>query len=541
MKIENYIYREDECYKGQIGLRRSNIEIPWTDEMFNEYTKCSLDYDYFIKNYYTIVTVDGSEKLFEPYPYQEKFLSTIENNRFTIILACRQSGKGTTVIGDILWCILFNDHYKVGYLANKSDVAKEMLERLKLAYIRLPFWMQKGVVEWNKTKIELENGSSVKTNGTTPNSARGSSLSWLILDEFSFVRRKIQLDFIAAAFPTITSGKKTRITIISTPNGMEEFHRIYIDSVNGKNEFANYKCIWSDVPGRDENWKQSTIKNIGWKKFNVEHNCEFEGSSNTLIPTEVLSRLVSKIPLKSLYNNTLSIYKEPETNNKYNIIVDVARGLGNDYTVFNVINISKFPHEQVAVFRSNSIAVSTCTKYLNDIGVYYNDALLLIELNDLGEALADRLWEDYEYENFIYTGKNENNKFEASLDLKSKYRKGVVTNRKIKVQGGNSLVSLLYTDKLLLNDSNTINELKTFIINSTSYAAEDGFHDDLAMTLILYAWVVDQNAFSDFTYENGLKQDSEDDIQFSILRPINLNNFKDNKTEYMSMEEWMKN
>lgn len=544
MIINDYKYKDEECYKGILGLRKSNVNINLSDEQLKEYMKCALDYDYFLKNYYTIVNVDGGEILFEPYEYQNKFLDKIYNNRFVIILACRQSGKGTTTIGYLLWCMLFNEHYKIGYLANKSEIAKEMLERLKLAYNRLPFWMQKGVVQWNKMKIELDNGSSMKVSGTTPNSARGSSLSHLILDEFAFVNRKIQLDFIAAAFPTITSGKTTKITIISTPNGREEFHRIYKSSIEGKNNFANYKCIWSDVPGRDQAWADSTISNIGWKKFNVEHNCEFEGSSNTLISTQTLSRLVSINPIRDLYDKRLKIYEEPQEKHVYVTIADISRGLGQDYSVFNVIDVSEYPHKQVAIFRDNSSNAIMLSGYLNYIANFYNQSYLLIELNDNGESVSDKLYDDYEYENLLCTGRVKgSNSYSVCGDYIIGSRKGVVTTHTVKTKGGTTLPILLDNNKLILNDETTIDELKTFIISKSSFEAEIGYHDDTSMTLVLYAWLIDQAYFKDLLDQNiaTLYNKYFENVNDELTGPIVIKNNKSTQKITMSLEEWMKN
>lgn len=542
--IEKYKYNIRECYKNIRGLRTSDIDIKLSDEQLREYMKCALDYEYFLKKYYTIVTVDGVEELFKPYNYQTTFLNKIHDNRFTIILACRQSGKGTTSIGYLLWCLLFNEHYKIGYYANKAKVARDMLARLKFAYIRLPFWMQKGVIEWNKTRIELENNSSMEVGGTTADSGRGSSLSHLILDEFAFVKPSIQLDFIASTFPTITSGKDTKVTIISTPNGMEEFHRVWQASLNGKNNYAHHKTIWSDVPGRDEKWKQSVINDIGYKKFNVEHNCEFEGSSNTLISTETLSRLSCINPIRQLYNNMLRIYEEPIEKHIYVIIADVSRGVGLDYSVFNVIDVTDYPHKQVAIFRDNQLNAIMLSGYLNNLGNFYNQAYILVELNDNGENVADKLYDEYEYENLLATGKIKgSNQYSICGDYIVGAKKGIVTTHSVKIKGGTTLPLILDNNKLILNDDITINELKTFIISKSSFAAESGYHDDTCMTLILYSWLIEQNYFKDIVDQNlaNLYNKYFESINDELTKPIVIKNNSSSQKITMSMDDWLKN
>lgn len=543
--IEDYKYNIKECYNKIRGLRNAGVNIELSEEMIQEYIKCSIDYNYFLTKYYTIVTVDGAEEVFNPYFYQNNFLSTIDANRFSIILACRQSGKGTTTIGYLLWCLIFNEHYTIGYYANKAKVAKDMLARLKFAYVKLPFWMQKGVTEWNKMRIELENSSAIEVGGTTADSGRGSSLSHLVLDEFSFLKRNIQLDFMASTFPTITSGKNTKVTIISTPNGHEEFHRIWVDSLNGKNEYKNYKCIWSDVPGRDQEWVNSVIQAIGWKKFNVEHNCEFEGSSNTLISTATLSKLVSKPHVRLLFNDLLKIYEEPQEKHIYVIIADVSRGVGLDYTIFNVIDVTEYPHKQVAIFRDNKLNAFMLSSYLNNLGNFYNEAYILIELNDNGENVADRIYDDFEYENLLASSKMKgSNSYSICGDYIVGSRKGIVTTNSVKTKGGTTLSLLLDNDKLILNDDTTIKELKTFIITNSSFEAEKGYHDDTSMTLILYAWLIDQTYFKDLVDQNigNFYDNFNKDINDELIAPTIIKNGNSNiPTQKMSMDEWLKN
>ena len=216
-----------KSYLGNPNLKGPGVKIEFTKEQVEEYVKCANDPIYFIKHYIKIVTLDKGLVPFELYDYQEDIVSKIHNNRYVIAKLPRQSGKSTTVIAYILHYILFNQNMSVAILANKQTTAREMLSRLKLAYEYLPTWLQQGILEWNKGSIQLENGSKILASSTSASAVRGGSYNMLFLDEFAFVPGNIAEEFFSSVFPTITSGVSTKVLLISTPNGLNMFYKLW--------------------------------------------------------------------------------------------------------------------------------------------------------------------------------------------------------------------------------------------------------------------------------------------------------------------------
>jgi len=497
-----------DIYLGNKNLKNKDVKIQFTKEQIEEYIKCSQDIDYFCKTYVKIVSVDKGLISFNPFLYQRNMFKTFEDNRFTICKMPRQVGKTTGVVGYLLHKILFNENYNIAVLANKQVQAREILSRVQLAYEWLPKWLQQGIVEWNKGNIELENGSKILASATSSSAVRGQSYNLVYLDEFAFVPRNVQDAFFASVFPTITSGATSKLLITSTPNGMNLFYKIWMDSVNGNNDYARVDVHWSDVPGRDEAWKELMIRSTSLDQFRQEFECEFMGSTNTLIHPSILSKLVYNNPIQTDRENYLKIYKHPEENHVYTMTVDVSEGLGQDSSTFVVTDCSVMPYEVVAVYKNADISQLMYPTLLENVAKYYNNASVLVEVN-VGSQVVNILQQDLEYENIVMT-KTSGRKGTLIGASGGQTRMGIKTTKITKRIGCSNLKSLIENNQIILNDYDIINELSTYVVDGSSYNAEDGHHDDLVMCLVLFAWMVSQNYFKDVSNTDVRKKIMED-------------------------------
>jgi hypothetical protein len=505
-------------YNGNSNLKRKGQDLEWDLEMVKEYKKCSNDPIYFIRNYVKIVHVDHGLVPFNLYDYQEDMVNSMINNRNTIITTARQVGKSTTTVAFILWYILFNDDKTVALLANKGDTAREILSRVKLAFEHLPKWLQHGVVEWNKGSIELENNSKILAGATSGSAIRGYSINLLFIDEAAHIEN--WNEFFTSVFPTISSGKTTKVVLVSTPNGLNDFYKIWVNALEGRNQYNPIFVPWHQVPGRDEAWKEETLSgmNYDYEKFDQEYNVEFQGSSGTLISGAKLKQLVHQTPLHE--KDGLAIYKQHEEGRTYSLVADVSRGKGMDYSAFHVIDITKMPYQQVAVFRDNITAPRDYAAIIYGIAKTYNNAQVLVEINDIGEVIPDILHEEYEYENILYSENRGRNGKSITLSWKSNIDKGVRTTKAVKATGCSILKLLVEQDQLIINDHETISELSTFSKKGVSYEAEPGAHDDLAMGLVLFAWLSSQAYFKDLTDINTmslLREKSEEQMMEDLI------------------------
>tara|TARA_R110000772_G_scaffold7228_7_gene24766 strand:+ start:4294 stop:5931 length:1638 start_codon:yes stop_codon:yes gene_type:complete len=484
-------------YNGNANLKKKGQVIEWTEDKIQEFVKCSKDPSYFAEKYINIVHVDRGLIPIALYDYQRDIIDKITNNRRCAVVTSRQAGKTTTAVCVILHYVLFNDHRTVALLANKGDAAREILDRIKIAYEALPKWLQQGVVEWNKGSVEFENGCKILASATSSSAIRGKSISFLYIDETAFVENWDE--FFASVFPTISSGNTTKILLTSTPNGLNHFYKTCEGAREGTNGYEFVQVMWQDVPGRDDAWKQETLSSMDYdyQKFAQEFECQFLGSSGTLIEGNKLKALVHKRPLRE--SNGLSMYQEPQEGYSYITVVDVARGKGLDYSAFQVIDVSKMPYRQVCTFRDNHITPIEYAEIIHRTVKHYNESVVLIEINDIGEQVSDLLHYDFEYENVLYTesagrsGKRISSGFGRNVD------KGIRTTKTVKAVGCSILKLLIEQDQLILNDFATIQEMSTFSRKGVSYEAESGCHDDLVMCLVLFAWVSDQQYFKEMT------------------------------------------
>jgi len=485
-------------YLGNPLLKKTNVQVEWTKENILEYQKCMQDPLYFCQKYIKIVSLDEGLVPFDVYPFQKEMLGTIHNNRFTICKLPRQSGKTTTIISYILHYVLFNEQMRVAILANKAATARDILSRLQLAYENLPKWMQQGVMSWNKGSLDLENGSRIVASSTSSSAVRGGSYNMIFLDEFAFVPHNVAEDFFSSVYPTISSGKSTKVIIVSTPNGMNLFYKLWSDAESGKNSYNPIEVHWSEIPGRDEKWKVETIANTSQEQFNREFECEFLGSINTLIHPTKIKSMVFDDPIQR--NAGLEVYKKPEKEGLYTIVCDVARGTEQDYSAFLVFDVSQLPYRIVAKYRNNEIKPLLFPNVIHDVAKAYNNAYVMIEVNDIGEQVATAMQYDLEYDNLIMASmRGRAGQILGSGFSGGKVQLGVRTTKAVKMLGCSNLKQLIETDKLIVNDYDLITEFSTFVKHGQSFQAEEGHTDDLAMCCVLFGWMTNQTYFKELT------------------------------------------
>jgi hypothetical protein len=527
----------DDVYLGNPNLKKANTPIEFTQEQVLEFVKCKDDPVYFAKNYVKIVSLDEGLVAFKPYDFQEKLINNFHNNRFNICKMPRQTGKSTTCVSYLLHYAIFNDSVNIGILANKAATARELLGRLQTAYENLPKWMQQGIMVWNKGSLELENGSKILAASTSASAVRGMSFNILFLDEFAFVPNHIADSFFASVYPTITSGKSTKVIMVSTPHGMNHFYRYWHDAEKGKNEYVPTDVHWSEVPGRDEKWKQQTIANTSEQQFKIEFECEFLGSIDTLIAPSKLRSLVYENPQTS--NAGLDVYIEPDQKHDYVMTVDVARGVGEDYSAFVVADITEFPHKIVAKYRNNDIKPMLFPNIIWEIAKKYNNAFVLCEVNDIGDQVASILNYDLEYQNLLMCSmRGRAGQIVGQGFSGKKTQLGVKMSKTVKKVGALNLKTMIEENKLLFNDYEIISELTTFISKHNSFEAEEGCNDDLAMCLVIYAWLVAQDYFKELTdqdvrkrlYEEQKNQIEQDMAPFGFMSDgLDDDSFTDNE------------
>ena len=498
----------EQNYLGNPNLKKANVQQEWTKEELQEYKRCMDNPQYFVENYIMIVSLDEGLVPFKLYDFQKEMIGTFHNNRFTICKLPRQSGKSTTIIAYLLHYVLFNPTVNVAILANKAATARDLLGRLQLAYEHLPKWLQQGVMSWNKGSLELENGSKILASSTSASAVRGGSYNIIFLDEFAYVPANVAEQFFSSVYPTISSGKTTKVMIVSTPHGMNMFYKLWVDAEEQRNEYVPIEVHWSEVPGRDEAWKAQTIKNTSEAQFNTEFECEFLGSIDTLVSPAKLKTLTYRTPLKS--NAGLDVHANPENGHTYFITADVSRGTANDYSAFVVIDVTEIPYKVVAKYRDNEIKPLLFPSKIYDVARAYNQAFVMIEVNDIGEQVANTMQFDLEYDNLVMASmRGRAGQVMGGGFSGGRAQLGVRTTKAVKRIGCSNLKQLVEDNKIIVEDLEIINELSTFIVKGQSFEADEGCNDDLVSCLFLFAWATDQQYF---------KELADQDIRATMMR-----------------------
>lgn len=481
-------------YNSNPLLKKTGASVSYTKEQVEELIKCKEDPIYFIENYCKIVSLDHEDPiLFSLFEYQKNFIKSMHENRRLISMQPRQMGKTSVVAGYICWYVGFQSNQTVAILANKGDVAQEVLTRVKFMYEHLPTWMQHGIKKWNEKSIVLENGSKIITAATTKSGLRSRSCNFLYIDEAAIIPNNIAEEFFTAIYPIISAGKKTKIILTSTPKGYNHFWKYWNEAITNKNGFSYLEVKYYEHPQRDEAWAREQRQLLGELAFQQEVLCSFIGSSLTLISGDTLSRLSF---VEYVYQkNEVDFIEYPEKDHIYFIPVDTSEGVGGDYSAFSVVDITKFPYRVVAKFRSNKINYLFYPNIIHQIAKMYFDAFVLVEINSIGNQVAHILHDDLEYENLMMV--SQETKKGQYLSLENKANFGVKTTKQVKRIGCQTLKTLIEDNKLLVTDKDIINEFTTFIETKGSYAADTTYHDDLVMTLVLFAWATQDNMFKD--------------------------------------------
>ena len=488
----------EQVYLGNPNLKRANVQQEWTKEELQEYQRCMKDPLYFIQTYVRIVSLDEGLVPFKMYDFQKEMVGTFHSNRFTICKLPRQSGKSTTIISYLLHYVLFNPTVNVAILANKAATARDLLGRLQLAYEHLPKWLQQGVMSWNKGSLELENGSKILASSTSASAVRGGSYNIIFLDEFAYVPANVAEQFFSSVSPTISSGKSTKVMIVSTPHGMNMFYKLWVDAEEGRNSYVPIEVHWSEVPGRDEAWKAETIKNTSESQFNTEFECEFLGSIDTLITPAKLRVMTYREPTQS--NAGLDIHVRPEKDHTYVLTADVSRGTANDYSAFCVFDVTEVPYKIVAKYRDNEVKPLLFPQKIYDVARAYNQAFVLIEVNDIGEQVANAMQFDLEYDNLVMASmRGRAGQVLGGGFSGGRAQLGVRTTKAVKKIGCSNLKQMVEDNKLIVEDYDCINELSTFIVKGSSFEADEGCNDDLVACMFIFSWMTDQSYFKELT------------------------------------------
>ena len=491
-------------YLGNPLLKKANVPVEFTKEQIQEYQKCMDDPVYFIQEYMKIVSLDEGLVPFKMYDFQRNMVKTFHDNRFTICKLPRQSGKSTTIIAYLLHYVLFNQNVNIAILANKSSTARDILGRLQLGYENLPKWLQQGVISWNKGSLDLENGSSILAASTSASAIRGGSYNIIFLDEFAYVPATLAEEFFSSVYPTISSGKSTKVMIVSTPHGMNMFYKLWTDAQSKKNDYIPLEVHWSEVPGRDEVWKEETIRNTSQSQFNSEFECEFLGSIDTLIAPHKLKVMPYVDPIQS--NADLDIFERPDPKKTYFLTADVSRGTSQDYSAFLVLDVTEMPYRVVAKYRNNEIKPLVFPQKIHEVAKAYNNCFVLVEVNDIGEQVANALQFDLEYDNLVMASmRGRAGQILGAGFSGGKAQLGVRTTKAVKRIGCSNLKQLIESDKLLIPDYDIMSELSTFIVKGSSFQADDGCTDDLVACLFIFAWAVDQVYFKELT-DNDIRE-----------------------------------
>ena len=501
-----------QSYLGNPNVKRDGILQVWSPDILNEYKKCMDDPVYFAEEYVKVISLDSGLVSFKLYPYQKEMFGHFNDSRFSIVLACRQSGKSISACAYLLWFALFHPEKTVAILANKGATAREMLSRITLMLENIPFFLQPGCKALNKGSIEFSNNSRILAAATSGSSIRGLSVNLLYLDEFAFVERASE--FYTSTYPVVSAGKDTKIIITSTANGIGNmFYNIWQGAEQKVNQFQSFRVDWWDVPGRDAKWKQETIGNTSQLQFDQEFGNTFFGTGDTLINAETLMRLRAKNPHKVMEGGDLLVYEETKKDSDYIMTVDVAKGRGQDYSTFNLIDISVRPFRQVAVYRNNTISPILFPNIIYKYAKVYNNAYVVVESNDQGSVVCNGLYHDLEYENVHVQSTIKANAI------------GIEMNRKVKRLGCSAAKDLLENNKLIIVDEHTILEMSTFEARGQSYEASEGNHDDLMMNLVMFGYFASTQYFGDMTdidlkqmlFNQKMKEIEDDLVPFGFV------------------------
>ena len=443
---------------------------------------------------------------------------TVDSDEHTFYSNDILSHNTTALVAAVLHYAIFNDEKTVAVLANKRETALEILGRIQLAYENLPSFLQHGIITFNKSYITLENKSRIMAFASSSGAIRGYSINFLFIDESAHLEN--WTEFYTSVYPTISSGKESKIVLVSTPLGLNYYYKLWMDAINGLSEYIPIKVTWRDVPGRDEEWKRQQIANTSIEQFTQEHEAEFVGSAGTLIDGWRLKEIFETLPIK--FSKTMRQFKEYVEGHNYVIVADVSRGKGIDNSAFIVVDVTQIPYEVVTTYYCNNITPDLFAETIYQASVYYKDAYVLVENNDAGCQTIQVLNDTYECENIMGTRTNPQAQKVISINGGSGFEFGVRTTKTIKAVGASRLKILVEQYSFVFGCSWLIDELNKFIRVGKSYEAQKDAHDDLVMCALLFAWLTTQDLFEDLTSINttGTIRLKNEDRMANEMMPI---------------------
>ena len=508
--IPDDLFPLKDCYLGNPLVKRAHVKMDMRPEHLIELIKCRDNPIYFAESYCRIISVDEGIIPFKLYKFQKRMLKQYFENRFSLTVTARQMGKTTTVATFMLWFAMFHSDKECAILANKGAQAQEVLDRIRMMYEYLPFFLQVGAQVYNKTKVVFDNRSIIFSAATSASSIRGHSVAMLYIDEAAFIENDMQ--FYESTYPVISSGQTSRVIMTSTPKGKRGmFYKLYSDGLEEKNDYKVITVKWDHHPKRDQKWKDQTLRNTSNQQFSQEFDCSFLGSSGTLVDNSCLQGLVFINPINHieeiLEDGTIVpkvngdehfyVYEEFNPQKKYVLVADPSEGLGQDYSVCTVFDVTQIPYRVVAKYRNNYISPILFPHTIVSIAEGYGHCPVLVEANNAcGGQVSYILYYELEYENTVLTKPDAKGRA-ARTDGRSA-QPGVKTTSRVKSIGCANLKTLLENGTLIPNDYDIIEELGTFIQKGKSYEADTDCHDDTVMTMVLFAWFVKQEFFADY-------------------------------------------
>jgi hypothetical protein len=528
-----------QFYLGNKNLPTINAEFDYASnpQWIADIQKCRKNILYFAENFFYIVNLDRGKEQIQLYNYQRKMLRSLRDNRFCILLASRQIGKSTLLTIYALWIACFNEDQNILIVANKESTAINIFKRVRLAYEQLPNYLKPGAVEYGKTSMTLGNGSNIGISTTSSDAGRGSSVNCLILDELAFIDNHLVEQFWRSVYPIISSSKKSKIFIASTPNGTDNlFYELYQGAIENKNDWRAERVDWWEVPGRDEEWKEKTIRSLGSvEAFDQEFGNVFIQTGESSVNEKMFEEM--KIDIREpdfVYDDgKYQLWDSYKQDRIYVAGVDISEGVGAAASVIQIFDITNLRNiEQVACYHNRTISPYNFTAKLYEILQHWGSPLAMIERNNCGAQVVDQLKNTLHYENIVsYGTKQSTDKIGVQAHTNTKY-KGVTNMR----------YWLNELRALKIRDIKTLVELKNFVRYSNgTWGARPGADnwDDRVMSLV-WALVILENELAEKYFEVQEYDDNKKPLKIKSLdygikyfiNPNSIYNNEKNKNDY---------
>lgn len=515
-------------YKGNADIKPAKCDLPLTKDHVEEFDYCAYHPIYTIRNYFKIVSEDRGVIPFELYDFQKTLIRNVFKKTRNLAMWARQSGKSSCIAAALLFYVMFNKSKTLGIISKQKSGAVEILDRIKTMYLNLPMWIKPAVTKWNNGSIEFANGCKIIASATTGASIRGKSLAFLYVDEICFISKKLWDSFYKATFPVISASKLAKIAITTTPNGKDHFYYMWQDAIKKRTEYETQKVIWTDVPGRDEKWRQLALADVGGDEiaFKQEYMCDFIGASVEYISLEKIERIEDELVMDPILidtNNSLHIFEQPQQGHDYCCTVDVSEGKGLDYQAAIVIDVTQMPLKVVASLKTNKLDTINYAEVLYQLGLKYNEAYMIVENNY--SDIAKDLWYNYEYENMLnfHLGKSEY-KQPKNIEI------GIRTTQKVRRIGEEYFKHLVENDKILLNDKRIIKELNNLEFNEAKHRfvpRDETINDDMWAAMKCFSYIA-KTFYFEAMLKNGkaltkmfaaTNNDEDEDVLPFIIKP----------------------